>query len=253
MKLLQSLIRHLTIASISLTPILAQSEFDPLGEAAEAVLPKLIRVQVEFIEIPHEKMTELLAEPGKSANDTELRAKLQELLKAGKATMLETQLGTTRSGQLGKVESIEEFIYPTEYEPSELPTTVNIDGTETGKNTESLSTPPTPTAFETRNLGSTLEFEPILGEDNKTVDLRLAPEIVYHPKNTVWAEWADKKAKANIEMPVMYSLRFSTGLVVTSGQTFLAAALSPKDEKGSPDFTRKILVFVRADVLTVGR
>ena len=37
---------------------------------------------------------------------------------------------------------------------------------------------PRPTAFETRNLGVTLEVEPIIGPDGYTIDLNLSPEVV---------------------------------------------------------------------------
>ena len=39
-------------------------------------------------------------------------------------------------------------------------------------------TPSTPTAFETRNIGVTLEVEPIIGPDGYTIDLNLSPEVV---------------------------------------------------------------------------
>ena len=39
-------------------------------------------------------------------------------------------------------------------------------------------TPTTPTAFETRNTGVTLEVEPAIGPDNFTIDLNLVPQVV---------------------------------------------------------------------------
>ena len=48
----------------------ATPEFDPLGETVEA--PRLVRVQVEFIEMAHESLTKLLLEPRKGANDADL-------------------------------------------------------------------------------------------------------------------------------------------------------------------------------------
>ena len=43
---------------------------------------------------------------------------------------------------------------------------------------QGVVTPSTPTAFETRNLGVTLEVEPIIGPDGYTIDLNLSPEVV---------------------------------------------------------------------------
>ena len=39
-------------------------------------------------------------------------------------------------------------------------------------------TPTTPTAFETRNTGVTLEVEPVVGPDGITIDLNLVPQVV---------------------------------------------------------------------------
>ena len=39
-------------------------------------------------------------------------------------------------------------------------------------------TPTTPTAFEVRNTGVTLEVEPVVGPDEYTIDLNLVPQVV---------------------------------------------------------------------------
>ena len=115
------------------------------------------------------------------------------------------------------------------------------------------ATGPTPTSFETRNLGSTLEIEPTVGADGKIIDLRFSPNIVYHVGNETWAEWKGQYGDASIRMPTMYSLRLTTALTLLAGQPLLVAALSPKGEDGFPDFKRKLLIFIRCDVLTLGR
>ncbi|MCU0781398.1 MAG: hypothetical protein MUF04_09910, partial [Akkermansiaceae bacterium] len=86
-------------------------EYDPLGEHLD--LPKMIRVQVEFIELSHDRFTELMFGPKTSANDTELRARLAELVKEGNATIVETMSCIAKSGQKATTEAIREFIYAT--------------------------------------------------------------------------------------------------------------------------------------------
>lgn len=248
-------------ASFWLSPVLishAQTgtpEFDPLGEFDN--LPKQIRVQVEFIEVSHEQLTELMFGEKPAANDVELRMQVVALVKHGKATILETMLCTARSGQKATSESIEEFIYPTEYEPATLPENVHVNKKEDAEAVKTvrrdLATGPTPTAFDTRNLGSTLEIEPTLSEDGNIIDLSFVPEIVYHVGNEIWAEWKGKHGNSPIQMPTFYALRINTAVTLADGTPMLVAALSPKDADGHPDFTRKLMVFVRADVLTVGR
>jgi len=230
-------------------------EFDPLG--VHDGLPKLIRVQMEFIEVSHEQLTELMFGEKAPVGDEELRKQIAQLIKEGKASILETMLCTARSGQKATSESIEEFIYPTEYEPAELPITIVEEGkTSVVLPTESrrdYATGPTPTAFETRNLGSTLEIEPTLSFDEKIIDLRFLPEIVYHVGNEIWAEWKGQYGNALIQMPKFYKISVNSSVTLADGKTMLVAALSPKDEQGRPDRTRKLMVFVKADVITTGR
>lgn len=240
------------------TPPRAQQgtqDYDPLGENIN--LPKLVRVQVEWIDVSHEQFTELMFGPHSSANDGELRKQVAQLVKDGKANILETMLCTGRSGQKSTTESIEEFIYPTEYEPATMPEKIESKDKEEAE--KSKVTPrdyavgPTPTAFETRNLGSTLEIEPTIGEDGKLIDLRFIPEMTYHVGNTTWAEWKDSHGECNVQMPKFYIARINTQVTLVTGQYTMAAALSPKSKEGFPDFTRKLMIFVKAHVLTVGR
>jgi hypothetical protein len=50
-------------------------------------------------------------------------------------------------------------------------------------------------------------------------------------------------------MPTFYTLRINSNITLTLGNYLLLAALSPKDKNGHPDFTRKLMVFVKADVI----
>lgn len=241
--------------SMTATSILhAQNQpYDPMGAEAEALLPRHVRTQVEYIELSLEQMTALMADPKATKTDTILRQRVAELIKTDKATIIETQMVIARSGEKATSESIREYIYPTEYEPSELPTTVKIEnGAEEKITRKDLATPPTPTAFETRNLGTTLEVEPTIGEGNHTIDLRLSPEIVYHIENKKWSTWKGQHGEADIMMPIFYTLRVNTGLTLANGKPSLVAALSPKNDKGATDFSRKILIFVKCDVIIVG-
>ena len=240
------------------TPTHAQTgtpEFDPLGEHDN--LPKQIRVHVEFIDVSHEQLTELMFGEKPPANDVELRKQAGQLVKDGKATILETLLCTAKSGQKATSESIEEIIYPTEYEPAQLPDDPDSKDKEEAEKAKATrldsAVGPTPTAFATRNIGSTLEIEPTLGEDNKTIDLRFVPEMVYHVGNQIWAEWKGEHGNSPIQMPTFYCVRLNTSVTLSDGKPMFVAALSPKKQDGTPDFNRKLMVFVRADVITTGR
>ena len=230
-------------------------EFDPLGEFND--LPKQIRVQVEFIDVSHEQLTELMFGPKASANDNDLRKQVAQLVKDGHANLVETMLAIAKSGQKATTESIEELIYPTEYEPASMPDQVQFKTKEEADkakvNPHDLAIGPCPSAWETRNVGSTLEIEPTMSDDLKTIELRFVPEIVYHVGNTVWAEWKDQYGNKPVQMPTFYTVRVNTSVVLDVGQYLMVAALSPKNKDGVTDFTRKLMIFVKADILTVGR
>ena len=77
-----------------------------------------------------------------------------------------------RSGQRSEIKVVREFIYPTEYDPPDIPNNIGSNGSNAFP-----VTPANPTAFETREIGTTLEVEPIIGPDNFTIELNLAPEV----------------------------------------------------------------------------
>jgi general secretion pathway protein D len=84
---------------------------------------------------------------------------------------------TTKSGQRAVIEIVREFRYPTQYTPPQVPS-ITGGGSGTGTVSISVVTPTTPTAFETRNTGVTLEVEPVVGPDGVTIDLNLVPQVV---------------------------------------------------------------------------
>jgi len=89
---------------------------------------------------------------------------------------------TTKSGQRAVIEIVQEFRYPTEFDPPQIPQNFGGSSGGTAGSTTAIQvfpvTPTTPTAFETRNTGVTLEVEPTVGSDNYTIDLNLVPQVV---------------------------------------------------------------------------
>ena len=87
---------------------------------------------------------------------------------------------TTKGGQQATVEVIREFIYPTEFDPPQIPTNVGGGGggnTTGGTGSTTIPvTPTTPTAFEMRPVGVRMEVDPVIGE-NGSIDLNLLPEV----------------------------------------------------------------------------
>jgi len=82
---------------------------------------------------------------------------------------------------------------------------------------------------------------------------RLNPEIDYHVGNIKWATWKDRHGDADIQMPVFYTLRVYTSVTVMRDRPCLVAALSPKNDEGVTDPTRKVMVFAKCDVVIPAR
>jgi hypothetical protein len=226
-------------------------EVDPFADPPAGVAPPVpmqVQVQVEFVELSHEALTKLLflTKPT-SADATALRQQLQDMVSKNEAKILETQIAVARSGQKGGSESIHEFIYPTEYEP-----TCSLMDEELSKKPKTPNALAVPTTFETRNLGSILEVEPAVGEGNRIVELRFVPELIWHSGSAIWYEGKDSSGNPfKVQTPDIYTIRLNTGIQCISGQYTLAGVISPKNDKGDTDMTRKVMVFVKCDVLEV--
>ncbi len=174
----------------------------------------------------------------------------------------------SRSGERATIEIIREFIYPTEYEPPELPQTVGVGGGLAGDGAGGNQggnifpvTPATPTAFETRNTGVTLEVEPILGDDGYTIDLTFKPEIVefegfINYGSPIQSPGTDALGNPitititenRIEMPVFSTRRVNTSLTIYDGHTVAVGGLMRENVQNVED-----KVPILGDLPLVGR
>lgn len=178
-----------------------------------------------------------------------------------------------RSGEKATIEIIREFIYPSEYEPPELPN--NVGGNFGGNNNNDDNgianlaqaaatfpvTPATPTAFETRNTGVILEVEPVLGDDGYTIDLKFAPEIVdfegfinygspiqTSATNALGNPVTVTITENRIEMPVFSTRKVNTSLTIYDGHTVAVGGLMREDVQNVED-----KVPVLGDLPLIGR
>lgn len=220
--------------------------FTALSSAQEAAPEpeKLLRIQIEWISIESGEMTALLR--GRPDSDTALRETLQGLIEDGSANLVETSIVTARSGQRAKVEAIQEQIYPVEYEAARL---LNP---EKEKGAKTVLVLPQAKAFQTRNVGATLEVDPVLGADGRTVDLNLAPELVYLSGFDSWGNHEGEGGEVEIRTPQFFAVKTTTQVVTIDGEYCLLSAQSPRNEEtGATDAALKLMVFARVDVIPV--
>jgi general secretion pathway protein D len=162
----------------------------------------------------------------------------------------------TRSGQASTVTVVREFIYPTEYEPPEIPTSTGIGGGV------SPVTPATPTAFEKRDVGMILEVLPVAGGDKRYIDVTINPSFVdfdgfVNYGSPIRSSTSDlfglisgstELTGNEILMPVFNTQRANTQLTVADGSTIVIGGLLREDIENVED-----KVPVLGDIPWVGR
>lgn len=172
---------------------------------------------------------------------------------------------TTKGGQPATVEVIREFIYPTEFDPPQIPTNVgsqNGGGGVGGSSSSIPVTPTTPTAFEMRPVGVRMEVDPVIGE-NGSIDLNLLPEVTEFdgfvnygsPIYSVQPPTVLNPAGSRVELtpniinqPIFSTRKVKTSVTVWDGQTVALGGLIREDVQDVED---KLPVL--GDVPLIGR
>jgi general secretion pathway protein D len=149
---------------------------------------------------------------------------------------------TTKSGQRATIQIVREFRYPTEYDLPQV--------TQTPGSIFTPATPTTPTSFETKPVGITLEVEPTVGPDGYTIDLILSPRVVEFdgfinygsPISTVVTTVGVAPISANflvtanvINKPVFSTREVTTEVTVYDGQTVVIGGLMREDIQKTED------------------
>jgi general secretion pathway protein D len=173
---------------------------------------------------------------------------------------------TTKSGQRAVIEIVREFRYPTQFQPPQIPQSVGSNfgnsgstifnslgipiSQSGGSNGNFPVTPTTPTAFETRNTGVTLEVEPVVGPDGVTIDLNLVPQVVEFEgfinygspiqttsTNLLGQTVTNVLTPNVINQPIFSARKVTTSVSVWDGQTVVLGGLMREDVQKVEDRT----------------
>lgn len=158
------------------------------GDLATSGDPLLTRIDTDIQPITGElrEATSLFGAPGAlsvfgTVGDYGLGLLLKGLDQKSGADLMSQPSVIVRSGEQALIQSVQEFIYPTEFEPPELPNGVGILVIGNVEIVVPVTTfpvtPSHPTAFETRGVGTVLEVMPEVSADRKTVALKVNPRI----------------------------------------------------------------------------
>ena len=113
-----------------------------------------ITAECQMVTLPQKSALALLPELMDESTIDAGFAKIQQLIETGEAKLVANLVGKAIEGEKVVAASVQEMKYATEFDP--LPPS-STSGTEESL-TESESTGVTPTAFETRHIGATLEL-----------------------------------------------------------------------------------------------
>jgi hypothetical protein len=180
--------------------------------------------EIERLEVSLADLNDWFADKDLEAGTNGLRKSALEWIRAGRGREFDRWLGPVQSGQRTAWESKYEIRYPGGY---------------------SIDPIIAPISFETRGAGYTIEMEPALGSDGKTINLSIIPSDVRYCGNMVLhRSEVDGQMVPDVEQPVFATMQITTSLVTALGQYSLLAITTPAGDNMQPDPKRRILTFV---------
>lgn len=150
----------------------------------------------------------------------------------------------TRSGQTSSISMLREFMYATEYEPPELPTSAS--GSSGGT---MPVTPATPTAFKKQDLGIQLEVLPVADANKRFVTITLNPTFsdfdgfvnygspINTTQNGLLGTETVEVTQNAILMPIFSKQTLSSTLDVADGATVVIGGLMQENVQNVEDQT----------------
>ena len=229
--------------------MLAQAAAEAGGEQDG---PAILSITEETFSLPIADANHLLHEV---PSDVLRYARLREMVAGNKARLERLTVLRTKSGQRAVAESYNELRYGTEFRPPEPPR--SPAGADSYKPAPEKPMPENlvknggiPIAFETRNVGDTLELEPVLGPDGMTIDVSLVPQSVRYAGERV------EGSQHPVKTPIYEVAKVSTSITLRDGQPFFLGTLNPPFGNGlarEQKEQRVWLEFLTVDVVRLNR
>jgi hypothetical protein len=214
-----------SVALLLLVVTLAAAE--PPVRAVEN--PWRVRVGCKIVALSPAAATPLLLRLQRADPDERAFAEIDQLVVRGGAELIDWPQTLTAVEQRAMVETIEEFRYPTEFEAPSLPTMFGAKPAPPKKEDRQ----PwdrwgaiTPTSFETRNCGSTLEFHPFaVSPDGALIQLFLVPQSVRLDRMIQFVGAPDALGTIGFaQQPYFVTARTQTSLTIRSGKPILLSS-----------------------------
>lgn len=196
-----------------------------------------VRIELQVVAIPEDLAMPLIADLMAKEKIDPAYVTIQDLLARGAAQLVGWPIITTQSGQRAVIEAIDEIRFPTKFSPPIISFTPDVDTKVPVKiepKVDLTQIDAVPVEFETRNNGVTLEVEPVLAGDGKTISLNLVPQHVRldgYQKMTIEKQAAEGNpgGKVTVEQPKFSTMKVTTSIVLRNGERMLLGIFRTND------------------------
>jgi hypothetical protein len=196
-----------------------------------------IIAECQMVVLPQKAALPLIPDLSDDAKIEAAWAKLQQMIEHDGAEVAANLVIHGLSGQRMVVESIQEVRYATEYVPPQLPDKVppGKDAANVLKNWPHVGA--VPTAFETRNVGTTLSLEPKVSDDGQWIALNVEPQHVRFLKFAkIDAGVLASGEHISVEQPYFSVVKDTLAMNLRAGQRVLLGVHQIPEEDNKMEF-----------------
>lgn len=195
-------------------------------------------LSVKLVRVDHRTFSDWLQSNELPKIPDQAWAVIADWQKSGKAETTSDLTAPNQAGSTCTIEDIAEAIYPTEW--------------ETGRRSPSADGKPSQpehsnaTAFETRNVGTTLQAE-VLSDPKGTILKFGLKRVVEGGKSVHHRILRDGNWKADMTFPIFSTNTWESELRAKRGEWLLVGSGSDIDAKGRLDPSRSVLAFIKLE------
>lgn len=206
--------------------------------AGDKPLPDDRALSMRMIQVDHFQLSDWLQQRDLNTAAQELNHAVESWLQDGSAKVISTLSGEARKGEKSDLGDIKPLEYPTEYKKGKRVPTAD------GKSSQLEFA--TPTSFETRNVGSSMQNK--FTKDGGGLLMTLNLDRVIHGGDTVHERiLREGKWEPNITFPRFFSNTWTTALRPKRGEWTLVGSGGEFAEDNDVDPDHAVLSFIKID------
>ncbi|TLD70110.1 hypothetical protein FEM03_12995 [Phragmitibacter flavus] len=204
------------------------AQLSTLSEQSLTTVPNILRFRLHLLEADETSVRTLLSKTRLPHDHTQA---YQEFLATPNTKEIDLLTIDSRSGQRSISNQITDFIYNAEF-------------------TATQSGLPLTTGNHVEQVGTTLEIDPVLGPDGRTLDINYQLNHHYAPPQQRWEPIAiNGEKRQEVRLTNFFKANNSTSIMMFSGTTRLLSAWKPQDINFLEG--RLQTAFLRADVVKI--